>query len=216
MDDAAMLSFCREQAARFGGAGFYADMARKGPARWTLPMRAAIQRGAEKASAAAAARPDAEALTDAAGFAGIIALFDRLRQKLKRPAVLLHAEGVGTIRLSVAGPNARVPGSLNVAEAKQFGEGVWFGRVLQSGAFEPSGRAEVPAGVREALAAFSADPARKAAADGKLRGACSFCSLPLSDERSLAVGYGPKCASNAGLPWGEKVADPGALLCAAA
>lgn len=37
---------------------------------------------------------------------------------------------------------------------------------------------------------------------GKLYGCCIYCSLDLTDERSITAGYGPKCASKRGLPWG--------------
>lgn len=45
--------------------------------------------------------------------------------------------------------------------------------------------------------------AEEAARFGKLWGQCVFCSRLLTDERSVAVGYGPVCASHNGLPWGE-------------
>jgi hypothetical protein len=34
-------------------------------------------------------------------------------------------------------------------------------------------------------------------------GYCSFCNRPLSDERSIQVGYGPQCARSSRLPWGK-------------
>lgn len=37
---------------------------------------------------------------------------------------------------------------------------------------------------------------------GHRAGACVFCSRRLDDERSLAAGYGPVCASKFDLPWG--------------
>jgi hypothetical protein len=42
---------------------------------------------------------------------------------------------------------------------------------------------------------------------GHATSTCSFCQRLLSDERSLAMGYGPICAQNFGLPWGD--ADSG-------
>lgn len=48
--------------------------------------------------------------------------------------------------------------------------------------------------------------AEQAARFGKLWGSCVFCSRLLTDERSVAVGYGPVCAEHNGLPWGEVVA----------
>lgn len=49
--------------------------------------------------------------------------------------------------------------------------------------------------------------AMQAAGFGLLYGQCVFCSRVLTDERSIAVGYGPSCAINQGLPWGEEVAS---------
>lgn len=57
-----------------------------------------------------------------------------------------------------------------------------------------------------ALFSLTADQrvnADQAAKFGKLWGQCVFCSRLLTDERSVAVGYGPTCATNNGLPWGE-------------
>jgi hypothetical protein len=45
--------------------------------------------------------------------------------------------------------------------------------------------------------------AEDAARFGRLTGTCVFCSRHLTDERSVTVGYGPKCADNNSLPWGE-------------
>lgn len=45
--------------------------------------------------------------------------------------------------------------------------------------------------------------AETAAQFGKTHARCVFCSKTLTDERSKGVGYGPDCASERGLPWGE-------------
>lgn len=45
--------------------------------------------------------------------------------------------------------------------------------------------------------------AEEAARFGKTHAHCVFCVRPLTDERSLTVGYGPDCAANRDLPWGE-------------
>ena len=37
---------------------------------------------------------------------------------------------------------------------------------------------------------------------GSRTGRCMFCRRKLSDDRSLAVGYGPDCAKSHFLPWG--------------
>lgn len=44
--------------------------------------------------------------------------------------------------------------------------------------------------------------AEEAAKFGYQTGACVFCQRKLTDERSIAVGYGPTCAARQNLPWG--------------
>lgn len=45
--------------------------------------------------------------------------------------------------------------------------------------------------------------AEDAARFGKTHAHCVYCVRPLTDERSLLVGYGETCAATRGLPWGE-------------
>lgn len=59
------------------------------------------------------------------------------------------------------------------------------------------------AGYLAALAEIARAPDKAAAEYGHATGQCSFCARPLSDDRSVAVGYGPVCAVNFNLPWGE-------------
>lgn len=44
--------------------------------------------------------------------------------------------------------------------------------------------------------------AEQAARFGHVTGCCVFCTRKLTDERSIEVGYGPRCAEREGLPWG--------------
>lgn len=150
--------------------------------------------------AARATTPAAPAIA-LGNFAGMIALFDRARAHLDHPAIilLLDTENI-EIRLSVAGPNARLPGTINVAEPGSFGGGRFFGRILRDGTFQAS-RETQPARLAELLAAFAADPAGVAAAHGILTGRCCFCRRKLSDPRSTAIGYGETCAGHYDLPY---------------
>ena len=130
------------------------------------------------------------------------ALFDKAREGLKNPAFIFDADGTG-IRVSVAGPTSKVPGSLNVTTKGSFENRTWFGRILKDGQFEASPRANIPAGLIESLKAFATDPAGQAALYGQKFGHCCFCARELTDGRSIHVGYGPVCADKWGLPWGE-------------
>jgi hypothetical protein len=107
------------------------------------------------------------------------------------------------ICISQAGDRAKFPGSLNVTDGRPFGMNVWYGRIYQDGAFEPS-RASSDT-VLDFLKKFAADPVETAARYGRRTGNCCFCNRPLSDERSTTVGYGPICAETWSLPWGVAI-----------
>lgn len=57
--------------------------------------------------------------------------------------------------------------------------------------------------VKLTIQEFSLDPLRTAKAMSKRLGACMYCGSRLTDPRSKDVGYGPTCATNYGLPWGD-------------
>lgn len=138
------------------------------------------------------------------GLAGIHAMFEKAKQKLKYPKIVFHLDG-HEIKMWVQGETAKVPGALAVTV-----NGGWVGRILTSGELEPGKSFEgLPQkdAVIKLLQEFAAAPAEVAAKYGKLSSHCVFCQLPLTDPKSLAVGYGPTCAKHYGLKWGaEKLA----------
>ena len=150
---------------------------------------------------AAPATPAPAAIGD---MSGLYALFQKAARNLKRPAIVAMSP-VGEIRLSVAGANARVPGSINVAEKGPYGEARYYGRIMQDGTF--ARRDGATDALVDYLVDFAANPAKMAAAHGHKTGACCFCNRPLTDARSTSVGYGPICAGHYGLPWGEVEAE---------
>jgi hypothetical protein len=123
-----------------------------------------------------------------------------------RPRVVLRAGDID-IRLSIASQKSRTPGMINVTSThKAFEDRLFYGRIGPDGQFDASLAPELErqAAIVEQLKLLEADPAAAAAAYGKVTGHCSFCSIALSDIRSLAVGYGQICARKYGLPWGER------------
>lgn len=157
-----------------------------------------IVRLAQRAQAPQAPRQT----TSLGSVAGLLDLFATAKANgLKNPAIVAQSP-VGPIRISVAGGNARFPGTINVAEKGRFGEAKWFGRIKLDGTFEAAKDGAPPALVSY-LAEFAAKPAETAAAHGHTTGNCCFCDRPLTDERSTSVGYGPICAKKWALPWGE-------------
>ena len=131
---------------------------------------------------------------------GIRSLFDKATAKLKRPAIVLDADG-RALRLYVAGQASKFPGSVVVTTkaSKRY-----VGRIDLNGNYLPSPAWPLQAPVLDTLKALSDDPAGTAAAYGKATGNCCFCTIPLTDPRSVGVGYGPICAKHYGLPWGVK------------
>lgn len=128
-------------------------------------------------------------------------LFDRAAKNLKFPAIVLGLPGnSGEIRVSLASETSRNAGALYI---KRNGE--YLGKVDAQGAVRLL--RETPhylaTAVTETISRFAATPAEVAAEHGKLTGRCFACNLPLTDERSTAVGYGKTCAANWGLPWGK-------------
>lgn len=137
----------------------------------------------------------------------MLALFAKAKQNLKYPAIVLSVPAAGmSVRLSIAGPRANVPGSVTVvtSDKDDAGKRDWIGRIRTDGTFECSPRVNGKAeAITARLQAFANDPAGVAAEHGRLTGCCCFCNAMLTDGRSTAVGYGPICATNYGLPWGK-------------
>ena len=151
---------------------------------------------------------------------GIMALFDKAATHLKRPAIELGVPGFPmdrAIRVHVATDRAKFPGSLTLLTAanfdtgREFPERKWLGRLHVGGTLEMgrnlTAEPDYAAAVESRLKAFAADPSKVGAADGLLTGRCCFCRKALTAEKSTAVGYGKKCASNFGLAWGAKPAE---------
>lgn len=105
------------------------------------------------------------------------------------------------IRLSRAGERSSHPGCIQVVQKGEYGDRKWFGRIID-GVFHR--RDDCPQDVIDFLKAFNSKPQVLSQFFGWNSGNCCYCSKLLTDERSLEVGYGPKCAENYSLPWGGK------------
>ena len=149
------------------------------------------------------ARIDAPTATpvQVSGIGRIRRMFDAAASKLKYPKIWLGTEA-HPLRLSIAGPTSRHAGSIMVTDGRPFGSNRYYGAIDLSGNLKP-GR-DLTAEVSAELSELGADPEGKAGKYGRLTGNCCFCNTPLTDDRSVAVGYGPVCAKNFGLTWGAR------------
>ena len=137
-------------------------------------------------------------------FSGVVQLFKTGGQNLRFPKIRLALETGEPIVLSVAGPKSKCPGMINVTDGGAFENNIWYGRVSPTGTWN-NNKAISPitmSSLTALLTALATDPAATAAKYGKLTGQCCFCSKPLTDARSVNVGYGSTCAKNYSLPWG--------------
>ena len=146
-------------------------------------------------------RPDA---LENREFPTIMRLFDTaMKSNAKRMRIALATEQGDPVLLKFTKGNPKV--HITNGEAYGSESNVYYGALLiGSGAFAPARAAHM--GIVGLLEKLNADPEGAAAAYGRQTGNCSFCSKALEDDRSLEVGYGPKCAKNYGLRWGNRPA----------
>ena len=153
------------------------------------PAACAAAKAAKQAAVAATPAPQATF-----SMAPIAAFLTAAAGKLKFPSVRFLAPGGGELRLYVAGPRSKAPGSIQVLLNDN-----WLGRLTPAG--EVHGKLSREDAILSTLATVAADPAKAAKEYGALRGVCSFCNKKIDDDGSKEVGYGPKCAKNYSLPW---------------
>jgi hypothetical protein len=162
---------------------------------WVRGFGASHVNETECEAARAKAKPVQPAAPTTVDGTAIIAFLTAAKERgLKFPkARFLAADGVEELRLSLAGAQARIPGSITVVVA-----GAWKGRITAEGDVHGPLRGDGP--LLSLLLEIATDPAKHAKAYGALMARCSFCALPLSDAGSVEVGYGPTCAARYGLP----------------
>lgn len=150
--------------------------------------------------------------TEFKNFKSVLVMFQIAGSHLKRPKVMLANEKGARMRLTFNGPQTESDFFRNTVVVRYGNETTSpmnLGAIdIKSGTFRmyKSGRI-YPEYTKEALELinmFAEDPAGVAKASAAIIGCCSFCSLPLSDPRSKAVGYGATCASHYRLPWGSE------------
>ena len=132
---------------------------------------------------------------------GIVRLFDAAIAHLKFPKLTFSLDD-DIVLLKRCGDRSKNPGSISVTNGRGFHDedNRWYGRITRDGGWLAS--KSCPQQVTDLLVSISADPEGEAQRHGMASGNCCFCNKTLTDERSLAVGYGQTCAGHWQMPWG--------------
>ena len=146
-----------------------------------------------------AAEKATEKTADLVNASQILGFFDKASEAIKFPKVTFKVNGQ-TVKFARSGPNSKVPGTVHVTDGGPFGDNAYYGAVRRDGLFSPSRACTNE--IAEAIKTFALDFIGSTAGVGHETGNCCFCSLELTDQRSVSAGYGPTCANNYGLPWG--------------
>lgn len=125
----------------------------------------------------------------------------------------------GSVKLYRQTDRSRSPGSISMNDGGPKGSDVWYGSIDKATGHVMF-RRECPQAARAIVSEFAKDPGAYAAAYGQGTKRCCFCATKITTDESKAVGYGPTCAGNYGLPWGSKkaptlkdwVEDPGKVV----
>ena len=132
--------------------------------------------------------------------APLVAHFQKAAQKLQYPRITIHDPAIGKIVIRQAPDGGKNAGFLYVNV-----DGEYKGKVSPGGSYYIVGDPSTEGArlLTDLMRKILQDPVNTLAITGKKMGACCFCSLPLTNASSVHHGYGPTCAENFGLPWGD-------------
>jgi hypothetical protein len=131
-------------------------------------------------------------------------IFDAATEKLQYPKLVIQLADGSDLKLNRAGPKSRFNGAVMLTDGRPFGDNKYYGNVA-NGELTLTTEGKLRASELEnILRSMNTDLGQFAKMYGLKTGNCCFCRKELSHDHSLVAGYGPVCADNYGLPWGEK------------
>jgi hypothetical protein len=130
----------------------------------------------------------------------LFALFERAESKHVQWPVIKFTCDKTPIRLT-HGKDDKL--HLNVDVKDDYGKRPWIGGVDRGGAYSMSRKNKPPQGLGKVLEDFATNPSDAGRVYGKAERSCCFCGITLRSKDSLYYGYGPICADNFGLEWGN-------------
>lgn len=121
--------------------------------------------------------------------------FFTARESIKYPKITFKMDNEDTLRIKMSGERSKQPDILQLEV-----DGRWVGRLFPDGKLDKARDTDWET-IASYLSDLLGDVVGFVTQKGKSEGSCVFCGKPLNDERSVANGYGKKCASNYGLGW---------------
>lgn len=147
------------------------------------------------------------------GLTSIVDFMINANTNLKFPKINLKTKSGYPVKLMLAGPKAKKPGTVTITDGGPYGSNIWYGRVLTDGTWEKSGKGgPCMDEVGQLLQDLAGNPDQVIVLSGIATGTCCFCNRDLTTTASVDVGYGPVCAENFDLPWGNGIAVEHAIM----
>ena len=138
------------------------------------------------------------------GLDRVIEIFEEASEKLKYPKLVIQLGDGSDLKLSRAGPKSRYNGEVQLTDGLPYGQNRYYGRVTGLGELVLTGEGRhYEQELHSILKSMTTDLGAFARMYGLKSGNCCFCRKELTAGPSLTAGYGPICAGNYGLPWGE-------------
>lgn len=132
-------------------------------------------------------------------------IFDEATEKLQYPKLVVQLADGSDLKLNRAGPRSKFNGAVMLTNGGTYGSSLnkYYGNVANGELTLTTDGKLRASELENILRSMNTDLGAFAKMYGLKTGNCCFCRKELSHDHSLTAGYGPVCADNYGLPWGE-------------
>lgn len=127
-------------------------------------------------------------------------LFALAATKIKYPSIQFWRD-IGELNFYLCGNLSKTPGVIRITNGQKYPNQEVYGEIYKDG--KGLFRRDTSAVFKKEIQSICNSPIDEAKIRGIKTGYCCFCATPIQTKESLAVGYGPICAENYGLPWGN-------------
>ena len=149
-----------------------------------------------------------------AGDKVITLLTQAKKSGIRWPKLKFPIAGGNTLVLYLCGVTSSNNGGVSIVNDEPYMsyKQVYYGKISPRGQVVLSKAATNDEQVMHYLTLVLDDPVAFAKLQGQQTGCCVFCAKELLNASSIYHGYGPICAENYGLPWGDVPPDGSKLV----